>query len=267
MAGLVIEEREAGKIVEIRMEFNEKNTFDFAGLQELIRNLRVLAEREPIRVLVLSSGSDQFFSNGLDPGLFLDQKPARVREGVELLMEASQLYFHFPVPTIARINGHCLAGGAVFAIFSDYRYMVDRSARIGFSEAKIGLNFPSFPARVLTDLVGYRNARDLLYSGDMIKPDQALAIGLVDRICPLANLVRETEGKALELAKLTGNSARGLKTALRDFYEPGLGNLVSNDLEHLVQTIRTEDGQEGFRSIQENRRPSFSQSHRKIDAS
>ncbi|TGN20836.1 enoyl-CoA hydratase/isomerase family protein [Leptospira idonii] len=245
-------------ILEIKMQSNEKNTFNFEAFAGFEQLLLKHAKSEKIKALLFTSAQTQFFSNGIEPSLMYGKTEAEVREAVTLILRAAGVYFHFPVPTIALLNGHCMAAGAVFALFSDYRYMVDKGARIGFSEAIVGLNFPSFPTMVLKDLVGVSASRDLLYTGKQLKGPDAKEIGLVDELFSAESLFSEGMKLAKTLSKLTYNSARGMKTALREHYRSTEQHVFASDVECFTRTILSPDGQEGFLSLIEKRRPNFS---------
>lgn len=245
------------RILEIKMQSNEKNTFDreaFASFESLLDKH---AQNENLRVLLFTSASDSFFSNGIEPSLMYGKNEAQVFDAVDLLIRTAGKYFQFPVPTISVINGHCMAAGAVFALFSDYRYMADKGARIGFSEAIVGLNFPSFPTLVLQDLVGIRNARELLYTGKQMKGPEAKEIGLVDELYSIEDLRPAAMKLAESLSKLTRNSARGMKAAQRDHYRETLEIVSKRDVDYFTKVILSSDGQEGFLSLIEKRRPKF----------
>lgn len=246
-----------GRLIELKMNFNEKNTYAVAGLTTILETLKSIQKSPNLRTVLLISAHDKYFSNGLEPTMFLGAKREDIYHAVSLLMEASKAYYFFPFPTISLIQGHCMAAGAVFAIFSDYRFMIDKGARIGFSEALIALNFPSFPAKILAMLVGYQNARDLLYSGKLLKGEDAKAMKLVDFAYPSERIHEEAMKFAKKLSDLPLASAVGLKKSLIDAQRNGIEQLIDWDIEALVDTIMTADAQEGFLSILESRKPKF----------
>ncbi|WCL50001.1 enoyl-CoA hydratase/isomerase family protein [Leptospira sp. GIMC2001] len=254
---LEIIQHNQGRLIEVKMNFNSKNTYDLEGLQLILDTLHKIKSMESIRAMILSSNQESYFSNGLEPTLFLDATHKEVHQAVSLLMDASQAFYFFPYPTLSLIQGHCMAAGAVFAIFSDYRFMVDKAARIGFPEVAIGLNFPSFPAKVLSHIVGHNHARDLLYSGKLWKADQALASGLIDEIYSKDTIRTKALEFSTKLSNLPLGSARGIKKSLLDFHRHGIEQLIEWDTNALVETILSRDGQEGFRSILESRKPQF----------
>lgn len=245
------------RILEIKMQSNEKNTFDFETFVLFQQILNKHASNSNLRVLLFTSAQTQFFSNGIEPTLMYGKSEVDVRKSVEQLLRTAQTYFHFPVPTIAVINGHCMAAGAVFALFSDYRYMVDKGGRIGFSEAIVGLNFPCIPTIILQDLVGLKATRDLLFTGKQIKGPEAKEMGLVDELFSAEDLYPEAMKLAESLSKLTLNSSRGMKTALREPYRAQMESLFQLDADLFTKVILSPDGQEGFLSLIEKRRPKF----------
>lgn len=245
------------RILEIKMQSNEKNTFDFEAFVLFQEILNKHANNPDLRVLLFTSAQAQFFSNGIEPTLMYGKSEADVRKSVEQLLRTAQTYFHFPVPTIAVINGHCMAAGAVFALFSDYRYMVDKGGRIGFSEAIVGLNFPSIPTVVLQALVGVTATRDLLFTGKQMKGPEAKEIGLVDELFSAEDLFPQALKFAESLSKLTYNSSRGMKSAMREPYRSQMEALFSSDADLFTKVILSPDGQEGFLSLIEQRRPKF----------
>lgn len=246
---------EDGKCIEWILDSGPKNTFTQQVLLDIIersKNLKTKIEKEttPYRLLILTSRGEKYFSNGLDPDLFLDKDKPSIEKAIQLLMEASHSYFTLPIPTIAFIEGHCMGAGAVFAILSDYRYMVEGSGRIGFPESSIHLNFPSFPARVLADIVGRNQARDLLYTGKLLKPKEALDIGLVDGL-----ETKDSKGSFHKIKehiiKLSYNSANGIKVSLTNYYQFDYQTTAKEDIQNLVKTISSPEGQESFRRLKQ----------------
>jgi enoyl-CoA hydratase/carnithine racemase len=93
------------------------------------------------------------------------------------------------VPIACAITGHSPAGGAVLAVFSDYRVMAEGDFRIGLNEVQVGLPVPPVIASAFARLVGPRRAEQLLVTGALIGPAEALAAGLVDRVVPIDRVV------------------------------------------------------------------------------
>ncbi|MDH5655365.1 MAG: enoyl-CoA hydratase/isomerase family protein [Spirochaetia bacterium] len=257
MQKFIEEEIHPDGVIEIRMNFNPENTFSFENLCEMNDIFLRLAESSNVRVIVLSSASEDYFTAGLDPSLFLGESKKRIREVVEMIFESSSRIFFFPQPVIAAVNGHCMGAGAVIASYCDYRFLADRKLRFGFPEAAIGMNVPSFSVKILTDILGLPSVTDMLYKSKAFKPNEALEAGLVDALVPPENLRKEIFTHAAKLAKLPRESSRGIKEALRKHYKAVYEDVYQFDLENTINTILSENTQEGFLSIKEKRRPRF----------
>jgi enoyl-CoA hydratase/carnithine racemase len=145
------------------------------------------------RGLVIAGGS-KFFSIGFDlPSLLpLD------REGMmEFYAGFNRLtldVYTLPMPTVCAIGGHATAGGNIFAMACDYRFMAEGRKLIGVNEVNLGIPVTYLSDLILRQLVGDRGATEMVYSGDMLSSERACQIGLVDEVLT----AEELEPKALE---------------------------------------------------------------------
>lgn len=244
-------------VLVVGLNFNENNRMNVAAFEAFGACFDRYRDAPEVRAAVLRSARTGFFTNGLDPAMFLDQPRDAVRSAVAKILEATGKFCFFPAPTVIALGGHAMGAGAVFALAADYRIMAARGARIGFPEAAIAMNFPSFAAKLLTDLVGAAKARDLLFSAEFLKGPEALAAGLVDAICAPEELDAAALAAARRYADMPFGSSRGIKKALREPYREFSARAAAGDLEDMVAAILTANAQEGFRSIQEKRRPRF----------
>jgi enoyl-CoA hydratase/carnithine racemase len=172
-------------ILELRLARPPVNALD----PDLVRKLRVAianAHSEGARGIVLC-GRAGMFSAGLDvPALLQLPRPQmeafwRDFYGLCAALAAS------PIPVVAAIAGHCPAGGAVLSIFCDYRIMASsddaaKPYRIGLNEVQVGLVVPEAIQSALRRLVGAYRAERMMVAGQMLEPEQALSIGLVDEL-------------------------------------------------------------------------------------
>lgn len=245
-----------GHIFRISLQTNEKNTMDKPLFLELKKILTQVKADPSVKCLILDSANESFFSNGFEPTIFLDKPLSEIEDILDHAIEASSEFLMFPKPTVNAITGHSMGIGAVFSIFADYRIMVDKRARIGFPESLIGLNFPSGAGYILKELVGLRNARDLLIWGKGIKGPEALEMGLVDVVCSPEEIEKELQKLCSRFGEMAMGSVTGIKASIRDYMFPVLDS-IKNDVKNLAKTVHSPDGQEGMRSILEKRRPIF----------
>jgi len=149
---------------------------------ELLQALRKAIDdsvRDDVRGIVLS-GAPGLFSAGVDVPALLQRDRAGVREYWREFFALCGALARAPIPLVAAITGHSPAGGAVLALFCDYRVMADGPYRIGLNEVQVGLIVPEAIQLALRRVVGTYRAERLLVAGAMIESADALACGFVD---------------------------------------------------------------------------------------
>ena len=151
---------------------------------ELLQALRAAVDesvRDGVRGIVLS-GAQGLFSAGVDVPALLQRDRAGVLEYWREFFEVCGTLARSPIPIVAAITGHSPAGGAVLALFCDYRVMAEGPFRIGLNEVQVGLIVPDAIQLALRRVVGPYRAERLLVSGAMIDASAALACGFVDEL-------------------------------------------------------------------------------------
>lgn len=151
---------------------------------ELLRALHAAIDdsvRDGVRGIVLS-GAKGLFSAGVDVPALLARDRAGVLEYWRELFSLCGTLARAPIPLVAAITGHSPAGGAVLALFCDYRVMAEGPYRIGLNEVQVGLIVPEAIQLALRRVVGTYRAERLLVSGTMIDAAAALACGFVDEL-------------------------------------------------------------------------------------
>lgn len=148
------------------------------------------AVNEGYRAIVLS-GREGLFSAGLDvPELLQLDRDGMVRfwTGFFKLLETVACS---TIPVAVAITGHSPAGGAVVSLFADYRVMAEGEFKIGLNEVQVGLAVPAVLQKALARLTGPHTAERLTVAGALISPQQALAIGLVDKVAEPERVVED----------------------------------------------------------------------------
>ena len=131
--------------------------------------------------------------------------------------------YTLPMPTACAINGHATAGGAIFALSSDFRFASSGRKFIGLNEVKIGLSVPYLTDLILRQVVGDRCATEMMFKGEFLEPEKALKIGLVDAVFSPEDLEEKAVAKIAELAALPPQGLTVIKNnrvgAVRSQYE------------------------------------------------
>jgi enoyl-CoA hydratase/carnithine racemase len=148
------------------------------------------------------AGGDKFFCIGLDlPTLLQLDRPDMTEFYARFIQAVFDLYT-LPMPTACAVDGHATAGGAIFAISADFRFVSSGRRFIGFNEVKIGLPIPYLVDLMLRQIVGDRSATELMFSGEFVEPEEALRIGLVDEVVAPEDLEEKAVAKISEMAAL-----------------------------------------------------------------
>lgn len=180
-----------GGVAVLRLQRPEaRNAIDTQMLVEMLEHLAVARGDDDVRVLVFSSSDHMGLSAGADVKEQLDEE-GRVRR-MQLFADLYDAIVQFPKPTIAACHGDVVGGGAEIAVGCDLR-VGGSNLRMRFPGAALGV--PVGPARLAT-LCGLAAAKYLLLTSRTVSAEEALRLGLVNRVAPAA----ATEDAALELA-------------------------------------------------------------------
>jgi len=188
----MIEQTQHGSIHEIRLARPPVNALN----PELLTALRDAVEAAPgngARGIIISGGPG-VFSGGMDVPHLLGLEGDALKAAWSSFFDACIAIAKSPVPVVAAIGGHAPAGGCVLALCCDYRVMARspdpaKPFRIGLNEVQVGLAVPEGIQILLRRLVGLRRAERLLVSGAMVPARRAFAIGMVDQLAQMPNVV------------------------------------------------------------------------------
>lgn len=176
-----------GGIHEIRMARGPVNALDGA-LVSALREAIVGAPANGARGIVLS-GAEGMFSAGVDVPALLQRDHAGVTDFWNDFFALCGAIAASPIPTVAAITGHSPAGGAVISLFCDYRVMAHGMYKIGLNEVQVGLSVPEPIQFAMRRILGNYRAERLLVAGAMVDAEQAHAIGLVDELATVEQVV------------------------------------------------------------------------------
>jgi 2-(1,2-epoxy-1,2-dihydrophenyl)acetyl-CoA isomerase len=227
--------------------------------QEILAALEAAAADSEVRVIVITGAGKAFCAGGdvkevvsgqtrAEANLSIDQRPTR--DKVVLLIQATGK------PVIASVNGVAAGGGCNLALACDMRIASDR-ARFGEVFVRRGIHPDWGGAWFLPRLVGYAKAAELIFSGEVVDAQEALRIGLVNRVVPHEELPVATKAFAMKFVKNAPIPIALAKKALQNYSRIDLAQAL--DQERLAQALcwNTEDRAEGMKSFLEKREPVF----------
>ncbi len=232
------------------------NALNAATIAELSRAFAELKSDDTVRVVILTGAGEKSFVAGADISELAAQGGASAQATAHAGQAAFAQIEHLGKPVIAAVNGFALGGGCELAMSCTLRLAAD-SARFGQPEVNLGL-IPGYAGtQRLPRLVGKGIALDLLLTGRMVKADEALAIGLVNRVVPAAELLAAARTLAGELATKPPRSLEYILTAVHRGVDLPLdaGTELEASLFGVVSS--TEDMHEGTSAFLEKRQATF----------
>ncbi|TMA08070.1 MAG: enoyl-CoA hydratase/isomerase family protein [Methanobacteriota archaeon] len=235
------------------------NTYDADLMKDLSRTIDAVRFDDEVDICVLASKLDGIWSAGADINLLAsstpDYKAMFCLDCQEILnkMESTPKLF------IAAIDGHCVGGGLEIAMATDVRVASDGAWRVGLPEVTLGVLPGTGGTQRLPRLVGKSRAIDLMATGRMITPKDALEWGLFNRVFPRAKFWEETMAfaKALTYPQHSGRAVGFIKRSVTEGTEMPLYEGLALERELQNRLFAMADAKEGFRAFLEKRAPKF----------
>jgi enoyl-CoA hydratase/carnithine racemase len=217
---------------------------------ELLQQLRAIAEEltaDPPGAVVVWGG-ERIFAAGADIVQMENGGPEAVSAN---FAAATGALARLPRVTIAAINGYALGGGLELALACDLRICAD-DAKLGLPEILLGVIPGGGGTQRLARLVGVGRAKELVLTGRQVRAEEALAIGLVNRVVPKADLIDEVLRFAATLAAGPRLAQAAAKAAIDEGLETTLEDGLAIEAAQFVAVSRTEDAERGIRSFVEH---------------
>ena len=232
------------------------NAFNFEMLRALATAVEGLRLRSDVRVVIITGAGEKAFCAGADLKERAGLRPVQVKEFIFTIRNLFTTIEELNKPVIAAVNGIALGGGTELALACDIR-LAATTASMGLTETRLAIIPGAGGTQRLPRLVGRGKAKELIFTGKRVPADEALAIGLVNQVCPpeelldvciaMAAKICETGPIAVEQAKYAIN--RGLETDLHT------GLAIESNAYWL--TIPTKDRLEGLAAFREKRKPVY----------
>ena len=232
-----------------------RNALTPAMQDELLAALDATAADPAIRVLILT-GAGTAFCAGLDLSALQsmqDQPPEALAADAQRIARMFRTLYELPIPTIAAVNGHALAGGTGLATLCDFTLAVPE-AKFGYTEVRIGF-VPALVSAYLVLQIGEKRARDLLLTGRLFPAPEALTLGLITEVVPPECLMARTTELAQSLLRNSPASLRATKTLLAEQNRPWLDHALAAAMRAQAESRTTPDFREGIAAFLEKRPP------------
>jgi len=232
------------------------NAINLEMLNELLSVLEEVEGDEEVRCVILTGAGNKAFSVGADITSFVSKSPRDIheiiRQGQRLMSKienSSKIY-------IAIIKGYCLGGGLEPAISCDFRIAAE-NAELGFPEINLGIIPGWGGTQRLPRIVGLGKAKEFIMLGNVIHAQDALEIGLVNKVVPIDNLIDEVREVANRIVKGSSVALKYAKYVLNLDIQIPLESRFRIETETWFTLFSTKDAEEGLRAFIEKRKPVF----------
>ena len=222
--------------------------------QELAQVVDKIAGELNIRVVILTGAGDKAFAAGADVKEFEGMPVNEARETAIINTSLLAKFEALRKPIIAAINGFCLGGGFELALACDLR-VASIKAKFGLPEINLGLIPGGGGTQRLAKVVGLAKAKELTFTGEMIDAEEALRLGLVNKIVPSEELMTEVRRLAEKLAQKSSIALALAKAAVNR--SANIEGLSAHEGECFAQCFATKDLSEGIKAFLERRAPEF----------
>lgn len=233
----------------LRLDRPPMNALDVATQDRLRELAEEATRRDDVRAVVVYGG-EKVFAAGADIKEMQAMDHTAMILRARALQDAFTAVARIPKPVVAAVTGYALGGGCELALCADFR-IAGVNAKLGQPEILLGLIPGAGGTQRLARLVGPSKAKDLIFTGRMVKADEALSIGLVDRVVPADEVYAQAHAWAAKLAQGPAIALRAAKEAIDTGLETDLETGLAVERNWFAGLFATADREIGMRSFVE----------------
>lgn len=241
----------------ITMNNPPANAYTKATLLELQRCIDAVRDDDAIRCIVIKSASEKFFCAGADISTLDGATSSGLADFLTLAHETVDMIERTPKIVIAAIAGHCIGGGLELALGCDFRIAAEGNYGIGLGEVNLGLSPGMGGTQRLARLIHPGHALDMMITGEMVGPDRALELGIVEWL----HAADEHDDKVMAYAAKLASGPSYAHGLIKQSVRQGLKGPLDAGLalERANQTLlfNSEDAAEGIKAFLDKRKAIF----------
>jgi enoyl-CoA hydratase/carnithine racemase len=234
----------------IRLDRPKMNALNKQVQEEIRAAATEAAERDDVRAVVVWGG-ERVFAAGADIKEMNAMSYTDMVQRSGALQSSLSTVARIPKPVVAAVNGYALGGGCELALCADVRFAAE-DAVLGQPEIQLGIIPGAGGTQRLTRLVGPSKAKDLIFTGRFVKADEALAIGLVDRVVAADQVYAEAVAWAGQFTAAAAYALRAAKECIDRGSEVDLESGLEMERQQFAALFATEDRAIGMKSFVEN---------------
>lgn len=254
---MAVEFSKDGGIGFITLDRPPANSYEITFVGELGEAVDAAAGDGDVKAVVVRSAQEKFFSAGADIKAFSANSPDKNMEMVRAAHRVLSAMGAVPKVFIAQIAAHALGGGLEIALACDLRFGSDGGYQLGLPESRLGLLPGNGGTQRLPRLIGASRALDLMVSGRSVGAQEALELGILDRVFAAAELEEKTLEYCEQLVAGAGRAIGNIKRAVNEGVPQPLEAGLALELDLIHELFRSSDAQEGVAAFAEKRKPEF----------
>lgn len=239
----VIQIERIDDIAVLRIDRPPANAIDLDTARDFANVLETLAEQKDAGAVIVT-GAGKCFSAGLD----LKVIPAYDRDQQQdMVMEINRLFgrlYDLPLPTIAAVNGHAIAGGLILMLACDYRVGAEGEYKLGLAEARVGVVYPVAAMAIVKSELAPAVAKTMVLTARNYSPREALATAVLDELQPADRLLERAMEVAREMAALPRSTYPRIKRSLRSQALALIDDAISNRNEPMLDSWLSDETRE-----------------------
>lgn len=253
---LVLEERQNSIAIVMLNRPEVMNSLNLPMLLALKECIEGLRDDPSVRLLIITGAGDQAFCAGADLKERLTFDEQQIKDFVRTTRDLFTCIESLNKPVIAAINGIAFGGGTELALACDIRIAAKRAV-MGLTETRFGIIPGAGGTQRLPRLIGRGKAKELIFTGRKVEAEEALQIGLVNKVCPPGFLMFECMQMAEMISEAGPLAIQQAKFAMNRGMEMDLLNGLEIESKAYWVLIPTEDRLEGLAAFREKRKPVY----------
>jgi enoyl-CoA hydratase len=230
------------------------NALNDLAYAELYQVFQEIEKDKDVRVVIITGAGEKSFIAGTDITNMAKMNAIEAREFAATLKKTFDLVYNLPKPVIAAVNGYAFGGGCELAMSADIIYASD-NARFGQLEINVGIIPGSGGTQRLQRLIGINRAKEMIYTGAIIDAKTAYSMGMLNKVVPLADLMKEAKAMAQTLMSKSSVILNLAKIAINNGSNVDLETGLNIELQCFAQCFATEDQKESMKAFMEKRKP------------
>jgi enoyl-CoA hydratase/carnithine racemase len=232
------------------------NCLNLETLISLRRHIAEIAFDKEVRAVIVTGAGEKAFCAGADLKERRTMSEQQVQQYIRTIRDTFSELERLPKPVIAAINGVALGGGTELALACDLR-VLSETAQMGLTETSLGIIPGAGGTQRLPRLIGKGRAKELIFTARRIDADEALAIGLVNRVVPAGQVMPEALQLARRIAENAPIALAQAKHAIDFGMEADLATGLAIESNAYQVLIPTKDRLEGLAAFREKRKPVY----------